>query len=68
MFRQNEYISTVHAHVIQGCILQLINDAFYSVLLCDQREVIKIKRLLHPEDINFIEASWMQNFTDTCTF
>ena len=37
-------------------VLQLIQG--------DPREVIKSKRLLHPEEIHFIEASWMQNFTD----
>ena len=30
--------------------------------------MIQSRRLLHPEEIHFIEASWMQNFTDICTF
>ena len=34
----------------------------------DQREVIKSNRLLHPEEIHFMKASWMKNVTEICTF
>ena len=39
-----------------------------AIIQGDPRELTKTKRLLHPEEIHFIEASWMQNVTDICTF
>ena len=32
----------------------------------DFRELTKSKRLLNPEEIHYMKASWMQNVTEIC--
>ena len=40
-----------------------IHSSFYNLNV-----LIKSKRILHPEEINFMKASWMQNDTEIRTF
>ena len=39
-----------------------------TIIQDDQREVTKSKRILNPEEIHFMKATWMQNVTEICTF
>ena len=41
---------------------------YSGILQGDRREVIQIKELLHPEEIHYMKASWMQNVTEIHTF